>query len=143
MFLTHTWQLQERLAKDWTAPIYAFFAPRPSVELVDKRYCHEFRCAAYHCKGRGPNPRIVRRFLNTGDASSTGNMRRHAKRCWGGELVKKADAAKANVTVNDIRGGLASAKVQEDGSITAAFERQGKGKRTYSARAHTYIETRY
>ena len=70
-------------------------------------------------------------------------MRKHAKRCWGEELVKKADAAKANVTVNDIRGGLATAKVQEDGSIMAAFERQGKGKWTYSARTHNYIETRY
>ena len=70
-------------------------------------------------------------------------MRKHAMRCWGEELVKKADAAKANnnVTVDEIRGGLTTAKVQEDGSITAAFERQGKGKRTYSARPHTYIET--
>ena len=57
-------------------------------------------------------------------------------------LIDNANAAKSkNVSVDDIREGLASAKLK-DGSITASFERMGKGKPTYSARQHTYAETR-
>ncbi|KAF8652291.1 hypothetical protein AX14_008424 [Amanita brunnescens Koide BX004] len=43
--------------------------------------------------------------------------------------------------LEEIHGGLATAKTKEDGSITAAFERLGKGKHTYSAQPHTYAET--
>ena len=69
-------------------------------------------------------------------------MRKHARQCWSDELIKKAHAAKANnATVDEIRAGLATAKTGEDGSIMAMFERLGKGKRTYSARPHTYAET--
>lgn len=65
-------------------------------------------------------------------------------RCWGIDIIKDAyEAAKSkDVGVDDIRKGLAAAKTQKDGSITAAFERQGAGKRTYSTRPHTYIEIR-
>jgi hypothetical protein len=33
----------ECLAKEWTAPIYAFFAPCPSIEIIDGwQCCHKF-----------------------------------------------------------------------------------------------------
>ena len=76
------------------------------------------------------------------DQKSTGNMHKHVRRCWGDALVDKANAAKSkDVSVDDIRAGLASAKLK-DGSIMALFEWIGKGKPTYSARQHTYAETR-
>ncbi|KAH9953764.1 hypothetical protein BC827DRAFT_1145505, partial [Russula dissimulans] len=54
-----------RLTKEWTSPIYAFFQPRPSIEFVNGRRCHEFRCTAPQCKGRGSRPCNVHCFLDT------------------------------------------------------------------------------
>jgi hypothetical protein len=91
---------------------------------------------AKSCKHKS---RGVRRFLDKGDAKSTGNMRKHAKRCWGEDIVKSADkAANANeVRQTTIKGFL------DPQSITAAFERKGKGKVTYSHRQHSKTEARY
>jgi hypothetical protein len=127
------------LSKDWTSAIYAFFQPLPSVQVVNGRRCHEFICGAPHCKGKGAKPRNVRRFLDTSDARSTGNLRKHAKMCWGADLVEQADEAK---DIASVRQGLAKAKMM-DGSITASFQRQGKGKIAYRIRQHTYKEARY
>ena len=123
----------ERLSKDWTAPIYAFFKPNPLIEYVEGRRCHAFQCLAKNCKQKS---RTVRRYLDTGDAKSTGNMRKHAKKCWGDEVVAAADKAKTAKEVRDttIKGYL------DPQSITAAFERKGKGKVTYSYRQHTKTE---
>jgi hypothetical protein len=59
--------------------------------------------------------------------------------CWGTNLVEQADEAK---DITSIRKGLAKAKVM-DGSITASFQQQGRGKITYRIRQHTYKEARY
>lgn len=99
---------------------------------VDGRPAHEFKCGARGCKG------TVRRYLDTKDAGSTGNLRRHAKSCWGIDVVSAADDAKnADEVRMSIRPGLL-----RDGSITTAFKRKGKGKVTYSHRQHTHQETK-
>jgi len=122
------------------SPIYAFFRPTPSIETVDGRRVHEFECSASHCKGHGKNPRIVRRYLDTSDRNSTGNLRKHARVCWGEEILSGADACGDH----DIaRKGLDKAKKLQDRSITTSFERQGKGKLTFSHRQHTKIQTRF
>jgi hypothetical protein len=61
--------------------------------------------------------------------------------CWGKVILKDADEAtkSKDVGVDNIWKGLATVKTQNDGSITAAFERQGKGQHTYSTCPHTYI----
>ena len=99
---------------------------------------HDFTCNAKNCKGKGKTPRQVRRYLDTGDSKSTGSLRRHAKLCWGSDIVAQADATK---DVGIARAGLKDAELK-DGSITAVFERTGKGKITYSHRPHTHAETR-
>lgn len=129
------------MAKEWTSPIYGFFQPRPTIEVVDGRRCHEFQCAAPLCKGKGTKPRIVRRYLDKGDRNSTSNMHKHAKNCWGEENVSKALETKGELSVGEVRKSLAHAPLR-DGSITASFERKGKGKVTFSTRQHTYMETR-
>ncbi|KAI0264269.1 hypothetical protein BGY98DRAFT_940010 [Russula aff. rugulosa BPL654] len=86
-----------RLSKDWVAPIYAFFRPDPLIVHVDGRRCHAFECIAKSCKHK---TRVVQRYLDKGDAKSTGNLRKHAKRCWGNEVVAAADKAK---TARDVR----------------------------------------
>ncbi|KAI0037893.1 hypothetical protein FA95DRAFT_1476650, partial [Auriscalpium vulgare] len=122
-----------RLQKRWTAYAYAFFHPDPEIgyDQRGRRY-HGFKCMGKSCK------HITRRYLEGKDASSTGNMLKHARSCWGAAAVQAAqeagnhEYARKGVTVPLLR----------DGSITAAFERKGKGKITYSHRQHTKTETR-
>jgi len=124
------------LSKEWTSPIYVFFRQTPRIEYKKERRCHVFECAAANCKGR--TGRDVRRFLDTADAKSTGNMRKHAKVCWGAETVAAADATKDLVGARET---LTQTKLK-DGSITAEFAQIGKGKVTYSHRQHTKTEAR-
>ena len=105
---------------------------------MDGRRVHDFSCAAKQCKGKGKNPWLVRRYLDTRDRKSTSGLRRHANICWGEEIVKGAAEAKDIASAQDTLKGA----VQRDGSITAIFERTGKGKVTYSYRQHTKTETR-
>ncbi|KAG1807722.1 hypothetical protein EV424DRAFT_1474165 [Suillus variegatus] len=103
-----------RLSKDWTAPVYAFFRSAPT-----------------H-KTQG-----VRRYLDTGDAKSMGNMHKHAKKCWGAETVESADKAKnaTEVCGTTVKGIL------DPQTITVAFECKGKGKVTFSHRQHMKTES--
>ena len=112
------------MAKDWVSPIYGFFQARPLIEVDDGRRCHEFICAAPHCKGKGAKPRVVRRYLDKADRGSTSNMHKHAKICWGVEIVSKALETKKELTINEVQRSLSNTKIQ-DGTITAMFERQG------------------
>jgi hypothetical protein len=80
----------------------------------------------------------VNRFLDKGDASSTSNLRKHAKLCWGSDVIAAADSTR------DVE--LATEVVAKSGkgneSITAMFERVGKGKVTYSHMQHTKTESK-
>jgi hypothetical protein len=68
-------------------------------------------------------------------------MHKHAKNCWGGEIVSKAWETKNDLTINKVRRSLSKAKIQ-DGTITAMFERKGKESVTFLMKQHTYLETR-
>jgi hypothetical protein len=129
------------MAKDWTSPIYGFFGHRPEIEVIDGRRCHEFKCNAPHCKGKGAKARLVRRYLDKADRGSTSNLHKHAKICWGAEIVSKALQAKNELTIKEVRKSLSEAKLQ-DGTITALFERKGKENVSFSMKQHTYTETR-
>jgi len=132
---------EERMAKDWTSPIYGFFESRPLITVIEGRRCHEFKCAAPHCKGKGVRARFVRRYLDKADRGSTSNMHKHAKICWGVEIVSKALQTKNELTIKEVRKSLSEAKLQ-DGTITALFERNGKETVSFSMKQHTYMETR-
>jgi hypothetical protein len=84
------------------------------------------------------NGRMVHQYLDTGDAKSTSNLRKHAKICWGEEAVAAADNTK---DVRAAREALKKIKLV-DSSITEAFARIAKGKITYSHRQHTTTESR-
>ncbi|KAH9012945.1 hypothetical protein EDB83DRAFT_2233505 [Lactarius deliciosus] len=127
----------EHLLKDWNSPIYVFFKVTPLIEVINGRCVHVFECNAKHCVGKG-NGRMVRRYLDTSDAKSTGNLQKHAKGCWGVEVV-----AAANVTKNVQAARDALEKVKSvDGPITAAFQCITKDKITYSHRQLIAIEAR-
>ena len=68
-------------------------------------------------------------------------MRKHARHCWSDDIIKKADEAKEELTLDDFRKGLAEAKKSQDGSITAAFDHKGRTKVKYMMRQHTYEES--
>ena len=58
-------------------------------------------------------------------------MHKHVKNCWGEEIVSKALEGKGELSIDDVHKGLSLAKLHV-GSITASFERKGKGKVTFS-----------
>lgn len=63
-------------------------------------------------------------------------MKRHAKKCFGEDTVKKALQSDAN----GVRKGL---DAQKDGSLPAAFKAKGSAVITYSNRLFSNIELRY
>ena len=133
IIINHT----ERLSKDWISPIYVFFKPVPTNEYIKERCVHIFECAAVNCLGKG-NGWFVCRYLDTGDAKSTGNLHKHAKICWGEQVVAAAVKTRNVQSAREALAGLKSV----DSSITAAFQRVTKSKVTYSHRQHTTAEAR-
>ncbi|KAH8073020.1 hypothetical protein BXZ70DRAFT_858951, partial [Cristinia sonorae] len=123
-----------RISKEWTANVYACFKPEViAQESNDGRRFHRFTCAGTSCNAQ------ITRYLDTGDASSTSNLRKHVKGCksWGDEVLKSIDAMK---DISQSREALAA--YSRNGDITVAFKRAGKGKVTFSARQHTRSQTR-
>ena len=100
------------MTKEWTSTIYAFFDPTPRIVEIDGQTAHEFKCSRHGCKALP-----IRRYLDTKDVKSTGNMRKHARACWGDEIVRTTDGAHtATEAWKDLIPSLRS------GSITAIFE---------------------
>jgi len=83
----------------------------------------------------------VRCYLDKADRGSTSNMHKHAKNCWGEEIVSKAQEAKNQLSIDEVRKSPANANIL-NGMITALFERKGKENVMFSTRQHTYMETR-
>ena len=79
---------------------------------------------------------MVHHYLDTSDAKSTGNLRKHARICWGVETVATADEAR------NYGAALDALKKVKDGSITEAFQQIGQAKVTYSHRQHTTTQSR-
>ena len=100
-----------------------FFKPIPNIDYENGRRFHEFICAAKSCKKK------VCHYLDKKDAKS----------CWGPNAVEAADRTK-NVT--EAHDSVVN-PLSKDGSITAIFERVGKGKVSYSHRQHTKTEAKY
>jgi hypothetical protein len=80
----------------------------------------------------------IRRYADTKDDGSTGNMGRHVTKCWGAE-------AKARVMVEETaekRREVANTYVRT-GKLTKYFEYKGEGRTvTYSVIQHTRAEIR-
>lgn len=110
----------------WTSVIYEFFKDDVKIMSDNGRNYYFFACAATHCKLPSHG---VRRYLDSKDMTSTSNLRTHAERCWGKDIVEAR---------------LAGAKVDKrDGSIFAAFAAAGQRPITVMHRTHTNDEVRY
>ncbi|THU76473.1 hypothetical protein K435DRAFT_824565 [Dendrothele bispora CBS 962.96] len=118
--------------KSWTAPVYAFYDPVPSIEYISGRKCQVFKCSGTACR------KEIRRYQDKSDANATKGLRDHVQscKCWGAAMLEG---------VKDLKGDdarKAARSYLKDGSITAAFKRLNKGTVTYSHRQHTKMETR-
>ena len=80
----------------------------------------------------------MRHYLNKKDAGSTGNLRKHAKACWGSAAVDAADNA---ASVDEVHKAIIP-NILKDGSIAVAYKLK-KGMTTYSHRQHTREQTKY
>ncbi|KAH9045980.1 hypothetical protein EDB84DRAFT_1265619, partial [Lactarius hengduanensis] len=114
----------EQLQSTWRSAVYGFFKTKVHIGYDQGRKFHFFRCAAQRCKGSGG----VRRYQDSKDRSATSNLKSHAIKCFGNDAVAAAFSGGDSAT--------------QDGSIFAAFARQGQEPVTVSHRAHLSEETR-
>ncbi|THU89401.1 hypothetical protein K435DRAFT_584588, partial [Dendrothele bispora CBS 962.96] len=117
----------------WSSPIYTFFDPEPTFEY-HKSNC---KCVVFKCTNRNCKKWEVVQYLDTKDASSTGNMRSHVKSCWGEDILSEVDQAKDVDEGWKVTGGY-----RRNGSITATFEKKRSGQATYSFCQYTKTDTR-
>jgi hypothetical protein len=101
--------------------VYGFFHPKPKIEVIKGRRSHVFKC-------QGPEncQTTIRRYLDTGDARSTGNMRRHVASCWAKEALAACDSAADD---KEVQNKIAP-DILRNGSITATFERKANSGHT-------------
>lgn len=122
------------MMKGWNSTIYSFYKPTPDIEHIGTepvRRCHTFTCAKGGCKTK------IRCYLDKGDRSATGNLRKHAKSCWGEASYSQV------IDLKDVAiGRKAIGELSQTGTITAAFERKGQGKITFLSRQFNQTETR-
>ncbi|TFY69264.1 hypothetical protein EVJ58_g529 [Rhodofomes roseus] len=120
-----------RMQRKWTAPVYAFFKPDVTIKYVDGRRVHAFRCTNTGCK------RDIRRYLNSKDARSTSNLRKHVKQCWGEEALGAADRMSTSSKAKD-----SVKKYRRTQNLKVAFGAASKKSFHYSTIQHTPTETR-
>ena len=115
--------------------MYAFFKPDVRASEIDGRRCHTFACA-----GRGCSKRVIR-FLDTGDAKSTGNLRRHIKSCkaWGSDAL---EAAEGISSIEEAREAVQAYARSGDLKLAFASVKKKQGKPMYSTLQRTPAETR-
>ena len=71
--------MPEHLLKNANAPIYGLFA-QPTARYKNKRPVVTFQCLK--CKTK------LDRFLDTKDKTSSSNLRKHGKTCWGSDVIE-------------------------------------------------------
>ncbi|KAI0693044.1 hypothetical protein C8T65DRAFT_526516, partial [Cerioporus squamosus] len=122
----------EQKQRKWKSYTYAFYQPKVNIIIKSPtKIGHEFTCAKPGCK------QTIIRYLDTHDATSTGNLRDHAKSCWGLEIVRAAEGVGDHLKVRPMVEAYG-----RSGTITKIFKHIGKGKVSYSTRQHTAAETR-
>ncbi|KAF8581723.1 hypothetical protein K439DRAFT_1353072 [Ramaria rubella] len=89
----------------------------------------------------GYSPSVICRFIATTDAQSTGNLRTHVRKCWGEDVLHVLQVGDKAKDQTEARKKVVKG-YKKNRSITAAFERTGKGKVLFSHRQHAKAETR-
>ena len=113
------------------------FFKHPVFKVENGNQYQIFECAAKSCCNNGN--RFVKRNIDTGNATSTSNLRAHANKCWGVDTIK---AAMGTGSLSKAREVVRDKNNLRQGSITVAFQRAGKEQITYSHRSPTKLESR-
>jgi hypothetical protein len=124
--------------KSWTSAYYGFFDNNVKIRYTDKNQKYLVFTCIYPCCHQ-----TIKRFTNTGDASSTGALKKHVEescKCWGPGVKDVVAEAKQSKTVFDSRK-IAEGYIKT-GRITHHFERK-KSQVTYSIMNHTFTKQRY
>ncbi|KAF8237636.1 hypothetical protein L208DRAFT_1246708 [Tricholoma matsutake] len=116
--LYNSFQFTGAAKKTWRSPIYSFFKPAVMIEVHNGCVAHIFAYSAKKCKAA----QTVQHYQDTGDKSSTANLRHHAIWCFGKDIVNAA-----------IKGEPGAS---QRGNIFSAFAHQGQQPITYSHCAH-------
>ncbi|KAI0691921.1 hypothetical protein C8T65DRAFT_586995 [Cerioporus squamosus] len=125
--------ISEKRQGRWNSYIYVFYKPMVEIIVISPtKITHEFTCAKPGCK------ETIRRYQDTEDATSTGNMTGHAVACWGNEIVSAVKAVGGHTKCCPMVESFG-----RSGTITKMFKHIGKGKVSYMTRQHTSMETRY
>ena len=106
--------------------MYAFLQAEVSVRYDEGHKYYFFKCASGKCKRKGQKG--VHHYLDLKDRAATSNLKSHAVRCFGQDLVESAFE-----------------KIQPrgcDGSIFTAFTHQDQQPIKISHHTHTTEETR-
>lgn len=130
---------------EWNTPIYTFYKATPDIEHVNGRCVHIFKCLAKSCKGKGCHGRLVNCYLDTMDAHSTGNLRKHTKLCWTEATIRVANGTKNLSLTRDAVWKFKSCSDNlRDALLTAMFKcLLNNGNVTYSHCQHRKTETKY
>ena len=92
--------------------MYAFYQAVPDIKYVEGCHMHVFECVAKSCTYK------CRHFLDGPDHSSTGNLIKHVKSCWGEAAYEAAMACKHAKDAHESVVKL----LTKTGTITAALE---------------------
>lgn len=103
------------MRKGWDAPVYAFYSEDVDAIEIGGRRIHVFACTICQKK--------VNRYLDSGDARSTSNLRKHVAKCRGDEALASADAM---VTAMAARPCVE--KMVRNGTLTGAFSQSPGNK---------------
>ncbi|KAJ3751669.1 hypothetical protein EV360DRAFT_56543, partial [Lentinula raphanica] len=93
--------------------VYTFFDAEPEIEFENDEVSPEylvFRCS--HCGTK------IRQGIKTSDKGSTGNVSRHARKCWGDEAF---NAAKDS-SLEKARAAVRTFGKKSQGKLTAALK---------------------
>jgi len=118
------------MSKKWESHAYAFYHPAEIGTGKDGHHMHIFRCAAWGCKHK------VQCYI---EKTSTSNMIKHAKSCWGDDAWCAAQECNSNdeMLANVVK------PLNSNGSIKAIFQQKGKANITFLHRQHTRAETKF
>ncbi|KAF8718330.1 hypothetical protein AX14_011894 [Amanita brunnescens Koide BX004] len=127
---------QKALGK-WTykSPVYVFYLP-PVFKQEDDKCYQVFRCAAKECMTIGGH--IVKRNMDTTDATSTSNLKAHALKCFGKDAVKAAMDVKYLKKARDVMKDKVG--LRRSGSIVVAFQQASTEKITHSTTPASTLE---
>lgn len=128
------YELTRHVAKSingWASHNYAYYEQRPRIDIDDDgTVYHVFVC--HKCSWK------KRRRATGSDSGSTGQLKKHAQKCWDAKLVANVSKAKDLKSAREI---ISKHKIVKDGQLTHLFRRV-KGVESFSTEAPTSAEIR-